>query len=176
MCVCVSQRSISVIFLYGSLSFFFNLKFVFIYFYVYKHFAYICACAPCACLVPSEARRGHWIPCYHSYRWLWATASMWVLGVEPESSGGAVSTLKHWTVSLSPPFLSFFSFLETGSLTEPMFQLGLPGSTCLCSPRTGFTEVPLCPAFLWAFMFELRSYFTHRVTSPVPSGSFSANC
>lgn len=37
------------------------------------------------CLVPSEARRGHWIPWNRSSKWLWAV--MWVLRAEPRSCG-----------------------------------------------------------------------------------------
>jgi hypothetical protein len=41
-------------------------------------------CIPCACLVPTEVRRGCWVTWSWSFRLLWA--AMWVLGTEPWSS------------------------------------------------------------------------------------------
>jgi len=43
---------------------------------------------------PEEGIRSH-------YRWLWST--MWLLGFELRSSGGAVSALNHWAISPAPP-------------------------------------------------------------------------
>lgn len=44
---------------------------------------------PHKCLVPTEARRGHWLPWNWSYRLLWI--SLWVSGTEPRSSPKAAN-------------------------------------------------------------------------------------
>lgn len=59
------------------------------------------------CLIPMEARKGHWIP------WNWSTEAdlpMWVLRVEPSSSGRAANVLNHLTLlsSLMFDFLCIF--------------------------------------------------------------------
>lgn len=41
--------------------------------------------------VPSKARIGYWIPGKYTYEELWAT--VWVLRIEPVSSGRATSVL-----------------------------------------------------------------------------------
>lgn len=51
--------------------------------YVYECLAYMCVWVPCACLYPTETRRGYWILCNY-YRMLWAT--FWVLGIQPRFS------------------------------------------------------------------------------------------
>jgi hypothetical protein len=49
------------------------------------------------CTVPSEGRRGPWIPWNMSYRWFVAT--MWVLGIQPGSSGRAGRAVNHRAIS-----------------------------------------------------------------------------
>lgn len=62
----------------------------------------MCVCALHVCMVPTEARRGHWIPWDWRYRQLKST--MWVLRTEPESSAKAgLLTTEH----LSSPLYSF---------------------------------------------------------------------
>lgn len=65
-----------------------------------------CLCvSTCACRVPSEVRRGYWIPGNSSYGGL--GAAMWVLGTKPRSS---------WTAEPchhSPPITHPLSFSET---------------------------------------------------------------
>lgn len=51
------------------------------------------------CLAPMKVRIGHWIPWNWSYSWLWTT--MWVLGIEPGSSGRAESAFNLWSLSLN---------------------------------------------------------------------------
>ena len=86
---------------------------IFLKCYVYECFASIYGCAPHVWLVPKEAGKGHWIPWYCSYRWLWAT--MWVLRTELSSSAKV-----HLT-------------------TEPSLQL--LALVCLCS--LNFTQLKL---------------------------------
>ena len=64
-----------------------------------KKLFYACLCMLCACLVPTEARRGHRLPWNWSYRWLWAT--VWVLRIEP-ISGRVASVLNCWAISPVP--------------------------------------------------------------------------
>lgn len=45
-------------------------SFVWLYFYAYDSFACMYVCMPCACLVPSAARKGHQVPWNWSYRQL----------------------------------------------------------------------------------------------------------
>jgi hypothetical protein len=59
-------------------------------------FAYMNGCAT-RVPMPKEATRGHWIPWDWSYRQL--SATVWVLIIEPWSSGRAVRTLNHWAIS-----------------------------------------------------------------------------
>lgn len=60
-----------------------------------------------AFLVPAEARRGGcWILWNLGYRWL--SAIMWVLGIEPTSSGRTATAFNLWAIS--PTLFSFFFF------------------------------------------------------------------
>lgn len=45
----------------------------------------MCVCVLYTCLVLQEMRVGYWSPWNCNYRWLWAT--VWVLGIEHNSSG-----------------------------------------------------------------------------------------
>lgn len=63
----------------------------------------------CKCAVAMEARRGHWIPWNWSYWWL--LAAMWVLGIEPWSSGRRVSLLNCWAILPVPSFCLFIIHL-----------------------------------------------------------------
>jgi hypothetical protein len=62
----------------------------------------MCVCARCACLVPGEARRGHWIPWNWSYRGL--QAAMWLLGIKPPEEPVLLTA----EPSLQPLVLFFF--------------------------------------------------------------------
>jgi hypothetical protein len=48
--------------------------------------------------IPEEAIRPH-------YRWLWAT--MWLLGIELQTSGRAVSALNPWAISPAPEVFTY---------------------------------------------------------------------
>ena len=70
-------------------------------FYIRKCFACLhTLCMPALC---REARRGAWMPWNWSSRWLWAT--MWVLGIEPESPGRAIM-LETTEPSFQHPWIS----------------------------------------------------------------------
>lgn len=56
---------------------------------------HICMCVHRMCVGPTEAIRWSRMP--WGYRWLWST--MWVLGIEPMSSGRVGGTVCHCTVS-----------------------------------------------------------------------------
>lgn len=64
---------------------------------VYGYFACMYICAPCVFLGLAEIRREHQMLWNWSCRWVWA--AMWVLGIEPRSTGRAASALKHWATS-----------------------------------------------------------------------------
>lgn len=59
--------------------------------------------------MPTEARRKRQFPGTNwSFRWLWVT--LWMLGIKPETSGGAASVLNHWATAPAPkvhPLMSF---------------------------------------------------------------------
>ena len=69
-------------------------------------FVYTFICVPLECLAPSEAKRWHWIPWNGSYRWL--LAIMWVLGLEPRSSG--ISTVVLTSKSFSTPYAFLLNY------------------------------------------------------------------
>ena len=58
-------------------------------------------------IVSIEARRGHLILWSWSSRLLWA--AMWVLGIKPQSSGRAASSLSCWAISPVPK-ISFLKY------------------------------------------------------------------
>lgn len=68
-CVCVTMPTAprSLDGLYND-----TLTFIFLdlFYLMCMSFAYKYVCVPCACLVPLEVRRRHWIPRNQRYRWL----------------------------------------------------------------------------------------------------------
>lgn len=58
---------------------------------------FVCIAHVC-CVVPVEARRRHGILWN---RWYRGCSPVWVLRVQPRSSGRVVSVLKHWAISLA---------------------------------------------------------------------------
>lgn len=62
-------------------------------------FVCMCICISCACLVPTEARRGHRVP----WNWLWA--AMLVLGIEC-GSWKITCTLNSRAISPAPTFVA----------------------------------------------------------------------
>ena len=97
-----------------------SLKF---FFQSYDCFTCMNVCAPHSYQVAIKARREVWIPSNWSCRWLQAT--MYVLGIEPGSSGRWISALNHWDISPEPRFVSLLQriaricknpvIVETGS-------------------------------------------------------------
>ena len=63
---------------------------------MYGYFACTHVYVLCMNLVPSQARRGLCLPRNSSYGRLWIV--MWVLGIEPKSSGRTVSALNCWAI------------------------------------------------------------------------------
>lgn len=64
--------------------------------------------------VPTEARKGHWVPWNLKSRQLWA--SKWILGIAFRSSGRTANTLNHSPISAA---------------TNPLFLLkNRPGAFC----------------------------------------------
>lgn len=66
-------------------------------FYLDGCFAWIHICIQLECLVPTQARRGQWIPSNWIYRWLWATIC--VLVIKPTSSLRPAGVLNCWAIS-----------------------------------------------------------------------------
>ena len=98
-----------VIFPYLSLFYFilfYFILFYFILFYVHECFVYMHVWALCECNV-SEVKRRFWPSWNWGYRYL--SATMWVLGIEPVSSGRAVSLFNHSAVSPAPFRSGFLS-------------------------------------------------------------------
>jgi hypothetical protein len=74
----------------------------------------------------------------------WLQAAMWVLGIEPRSSGRIASALNYGTIS--PVFFSFFFFWFFFFFRDrvSLYSPGCPGtqkSTCLCLPSAGIKGV-----------------------------------
>ena len=97
---------------------------------------------------------GCWIPWNRSYRWFWA--AMWVLGIEPVSSGRAVSAPNPWVISPAQTV----SFLVLRSLINLEFSLGqdkdLVSFLCILKPRS--PKYSSHPGLLW------RSLLFHAFT------------
>lgn len=85
----------------------------------------LCVCAPHVCLVPVEARRGHWILVMGGNRWLWA--SMRVLGIEPAPSGRAAGTFKY-----QKEILSHKVFDPDSAFQFWLREDHLPPTSCTC--------------------------------------------
>lgn len=84
----ITMTSPSILTHYGSgnLWNFVVVKFLDIFYYVWMNVLFACLSAH---LVPSEFRRGHWIPSDWSFRWLYA--AVWVLRNQPRSCVRAAS-------------------------------------------------------------------------------------
>lgn len=67
--------------------------FTLILFYGYEYIACLYVYVPCVCLVHKEARKGYQLLWNRSYISL--LAPMWMLGLEPRSSGRTASSLNH---------------------------------------------------------------------------------
>jgi hypothetical protein len=70
----------------------------FLYKLLFIYFIYVSTLSLSSC-TPEEGIRSH-------YRWLWAT--MWMLGIELQTSGRAASALNHWDISPAPWLNIFF--------------------------------------------------------------------
>lgn len=92
-------------------------------------------CVPHMCTVPMEARKGHQISWFCSYRCLG------VLGTEPGSCASTTSTLNYPAISLVPDFASLN---ETGAGVtspglSPLSQERMGWSSCSCPAPQGQT-------------------------------------
>ena len=54
-------------------------------------------------VIPTEVKKGHWIPWVWHYRLLWT--ALWVPGIKPGSSGRVFSDFKCWVISLDLIFI-----------------------------------------------------------------------
>lgn len=84
-------------------------------FYMHKCFTCMYVYVLHVCLVPTEIRKGHWMPWDRSYRWLWAI-TINVPRIEPGSPGGTVTALDYWAISCSP----FYTVLHTSPWISAM--------------------------------------------------------
>ena len=89
-------------------------SFIYFYFVPMSVCLHVGMCPVCA--VPTKIRRGHWTSLKWSYRQLWV--AMWVLGIESEPSGRAVSTFNHLS-SLESSFLKLLERTMGQHFTDP---------------------------------------------------------
>lgn len=131
----------------------------------------MCVCAPCACLVPMEVRKRHWIPWNWSCRWLWGT--MWVLGTNLHPLEEQLLPVEHlsspWKLLLLKEPLSCFPLLGCHFLFCSICILLLKDFKILCFPPLFWDYRKMC---LWydsfSFTVVARSHYLVR------KGSFNS--